>query len=179
MKKVGGDDPHLYLLPCLPPGSGASEPKVCPPVLGVFEADDSHGWSLRWATTTPPQAGEARLRVVVPSVEDTATLAESRVDQILAAMYTLARGAGVEIDSTQVEPLGVENGELIEYDTQELNISLSSVSHGDVFTFLSALLRKMPYLEVSDFSMSGFSGEPAAKVSLRFLLSPKPKPEEE
>ena len=180
MKRIDGrGDPLLYLLPCAGTAGGAEEAPKCPPLLSIFEADDAHSWTMRWASSTPPELGQAQLKVVVPALELAKGLAESTADQLLASIYELAEGSGVQIGSATVDEQATEVAELVQYQTESLSLSLAAQSHKDVYRFLQALHRKMRFLEVQDFSMAGFSGEPTAKVRLHFLLLPEPVVPEE
>lgn len=177
MRKVGGDR-QLYVLPCVTEDAVEDELNGRPCTVGIFEQDDTHDWALRWATSTPPEAGKARLLIVAPKAATAQDVAVADSGQLMAEVTAIALESGVDLKSIARLDSGKQASDSLTFQTESLAISLSGERHLDFFEFLSRLRTKMPFASVSDFSMAGLGEEnPNAKLVLIFYLAPDRSPE--
>ena len=172
MRKIGGDE-LLYLLPC--PHEDGSTPEQDEPscALGIFEGDDTHDWTLVWSTSTPPEAGQTRLKIVASTADTFEEESLSVTDQLLAKVYDAAAETGVLVNFTEVKAQSTDADELLQYQSHTLEVTLSGRTHADIFRFLQQLQVNMPGLSVSAPSLSGFGGTPKGNFKLHFFLSPE------
>ena len=141
--------------------------------VGIFEQDNTHDWALRWATSTPPEAGEARLLIVAPKAATAEDVAVADSGQLMAEVTAIALESGVDLKSIARLDPDRQASERLTFQTESLIISLSGKRHLDFFGFLSRLRTEMPFASVTDFSMEGFGEEdPNARVVLIFYLAP-------
>ena len=172
LRKVGGDE-LLYLVPCPPEGNAATEIDDPSCAIGIFEGDDAHDWTLVWTTSTPPEPGEARLRLVASTADTFDEISISATDQLLEVVYTTASETGVLVSSAEVKGQTKDGDTLLKYEGRTLSVVIVGKTHADIFAFLTELHRKMSGLDVTDPNLSGFGGEPRGDFVLRFYQSPE------
>ena len=102
-----------------------------------------------------------------------------KTDGLLATIFATAQENGIRLSSLALGDSGSQVDELLEYQTQLVDINLSAASHGDIFSFLSELHQKIPSVRVVEITLVGFEGSPSAEALLLFYLAPEPPSEEE
>ena len=160
-------------MPYPPEGNAATEIDDPSCAIGIFEGDDAHDWTLVWTTSTPPEPGEARLRLVASTADTFDEISISATDQLLEVVYTTASETGVLVSSAEVKGQTKDGDTLLKYEGRTLSVVIVGKTHADIFAFLTELHRKMPGLDVTDPNLSGFGGEPRGDFVLRFYQSPE------
>ena len=174
MRKIGGDDERLYMLPCPKQGEEAPEPDEFSCPIGIFAEGDQHDWTLLWTGESLPEGGKVRLKIGASSKEALEGGAFLRSDAIYPVITATAEEVGVTLGSLTVldtKPL-IERG--IEYQTLGARFALTADTHGLIYDFLSRLHRKAPGVSVTSIALEGFGGEPSAQLQVKFYLAPEP-----
>ena len=174
IRKVGGDE-SFYLLPCPIQEGVAAESAGFSCLIGIFEDDDTHDWTLRWTTSTPPEAGEARLKLAASTVEPSEAGSMTETDQLLDILFEIAGLTDVALNSVKVLREQAVSDDLLRYQTQSLELNLTGETHSGIYDYLEKLHQRVPAVGISGFDMAGFTpGEtPSAKVRVSFYLAPR------
>ena len=94
-------------------------------------------------------------------------------DPLLAIVSATAQETGVALSSISLGKQVPEAEGRLQYQVQILYLEMTGETFGEIYRFISRLHEKIPALDVSDVSLSGFGGGRSANAGLRFYFAPE------